>query len=464
MKKLALFLIFLLSGCSLIERAPFRAPSSEEKSCFQRVGIFHSKLSRDELEGRVLAFRENLGVRNLLIDQNARVFDRASQVAVPNSQGEYDLIEIYGRPIKQDGKLYINFKESPEDLILSRYPVELLKEKYIENFSYEFNRGDYILMPSVSKNVTLDSYYTPWKIMDIEGDEIKIRHRKGKKRVVSWGDIFDHNFFLTNDEQNLVQSFFSNGGKGEFFYYEPRVENELSYRGLYIYVEDLPDFDRMGEDFDFVFNDRRSYTKTKELLDKDLSLFWTTNQKGFYGFHANANSHYNQALIVERTRYAKKATITLTPNADTATIVHEERHFEDNVTKAINETMSKTSAILHEKNLFDEEFYLILHKFLLEQRAYSTEFRFVDEETFDDKQMKLFKGPGFEMELGESSYYGIKRQHSSDLFRSLYFAGLNQKLKEFEPDVAKALVLEFSKACIDHELTRCSDLFRKYLE
>lgn len=458
----AVLLLFTLYSCSFIERKERLPASFKDASCFERISMFQelkSQLTDNELENALKEAVEKFALKDITIDRTGRIHERFSEVELSDGKRA----KIYGRSFLEDNRAYFNVQLDESPILKKMSAIELF-DLSKEQFQKKFKVNDYVFLPLLSQGEALAHYYGAWKIMDFDEHSLKLRHRKGNRVEVTWEQLFSQNIVFNKEEHGFMNAFFSAGGRGEIFFYDSRDIYDLPYIGTYVYVQKLPDFDKLNQTGKELINDKKTYDDLVELRKSKTSFVLTNARRKFLAAHTGDHSSFAKKLVSERGKFMAKGHLIFTPSADRAIIKHELRHYYDHKL-GLFEKFDDELLKLQERGMIPESAVTTIKKFVLEQRAYATEIDFShNASNFDDNHMKMFKTSMFEMELKEPLYYQSRADQAFDTFRVVYVAALKMELRALGPLKARMLAHKILPHCLESNVLGCQKILSEFLD
>ncbi len=308
-------------------------------------------------------------------------------ISEPN-QSDYSRIKVAGRPFKDGGQYWINYKvvsaidENKTDVvILKQMPWKFFHAQIKNSFFHKhLNFGDLIILPSNKKGRRKSMHYEPWQTVEFLNGKTKLQNFNGDIKYISNEEIIFHNFTLNSNERDIIYYFFKDGGRGEIIQANINRQHDYYYEGIHILVKKAPKLFSSQ-----LFLDQKAFNEFKNLINLNINVVLAPTGHNLHGSfaskHTSASKVFSRAINNTKTENY----IMITPSASVGTIIHEKRHFYDFNKNLKAEFLSIVEAYEHGNALIPNYILNITWKYILEQRAYSEAFKYM-------RRPEVFKG------------------------------------------------------------------------
>lgn len=426
-----LYLLLVLISFNL--NAASKYPHNDYKSCNELLQVFFNpnkgyqayEITKKEidrsskrLEEIQRSFRNHELLEEAYIDPDGNLHKLGRSYEVRLDSDLYDLLYIFGPPVKKKNEYYVNYKiwrKGPRDYVgrkdqvIRRMPFEQFYElTQASFFKWDIKPSEYIILRSNKAKYGKD-VKEPFEVVEVGHKKVQLRSLEGKLLWVSKRDVFFENMGVTSSERELLKDFFGNGGEGDVVFHQFREHLYYQKSGLYIQMTNIP---RSGS---FTHDTSRILEK---YLDEGIKFLLTTNGHGIHGAFVpkgnNLVTSISKNMGIDSDNY-----IVVTPNIDDSFIVHEVKHYRDYIEKKNAEIVEFFESRFSKESGFDfkNKDLLPVFKIIKEQRAYATQAIYLRSK---DSETKVIEGMFENKEVPYLEWAESFIQKQRDIYESLY--------------------------------------------
>lgn len=460
MKYIILINVLFFTSCSsVVQRAP-----ANINSCSELVDHFFEKdqsslkLSRESIElsekdvkkysnmyNDYLKHRRLMNGGGTYIGQDGKVYTMGKPLEVKFPEDEYwTSLYVFSDPVKIHGESTVHVKLwsrngkyfGTKNNVLENIPTarlwNMVRKSYPE---YTLKEGQIILLPSVKKRNRGHSVSEAWTLLEKGKKTAKITNGLGETKWIPYEEIFYSNIGIKSAEQELIEKFIKQGGKGEFIRYIETNPKLAGMTGIYIRVHELPPYKDISE-LKGIVRDERVYNRLQKSLDDKIAIHLTTTGRGFGGFHSNKKTTLANFLKNRYRLRVRENSIIITNKADVGTVHHELVHLDDDVNELVEGLKGWLEELqrLHQLPLENKDLIKV-RAFILEQRAYSIEIDFLRDlikQSPSDETLREFADKTIERSKNTFNDYYKAELHKiiNDLDEGSFKSELIKRIKE----------------------------------
>ncbi|MDD0851681.1 hypothetical protein HBN50_01185 [Halobacteriovorax sp. GB3] len=413
--------------------AASKYPHNDFKSCNELLQVFFNPdkgyqayeipqreidRSTKRLEEIQASFRNHKLLEEAYIDPDGNLHKLGRSYELRLDSDVYDLLYIFGPPVKKKNEFYVNFKiwrKGPRDYVgrkdrvLRRMPIDQFYElAQTSFFKWDIKPSEYIILRS-SKAKHGKDVKEPFEVVEVSHKSVKVRSLEGKLLWVSKRDVFFENMGVTLPERELLKDFFGNGGQGDVVFHQFREHLYYQKSGLYIQMTKVPRGGVFAHDTSLIL---------EEYLDEGIKFLLTTNEHGIHGAFVPKGNNLVTSISKNLGKEADNY-IVLTPKIDDSFIVHEVKHYEDFIQKKNAEIVEFFKSKFTKESGFDfqNKDLLPIFQVIKEQRAYATQAIYLRSK---DSETKVIEGMFENKEVPYMEWADSFIQTQKDIYESRY--------------------------------------------